>query len=177
MQSVFWSYNHKWGCGVFTISTHLAFLCWPSPLLLAIFLWGGRPCGEVHCWRQGIIHIGVQVECAHPKTVGICIFGRNSLLSDIFKCQRQCHLSHPTIFVGHSMKKNPLWQYVPWRCLRVPFKSVCVELLLGACLCQINSFTLLALQGFHFCLWAIHWAVSFHGIYFLFLIFWLKISW
>ena len=32
-----------------------AFLCWPSPLLLAIFLWGGRPCGEVHCWRQGII--------------------------------------------------------------------------------------------------------------------------
>jgi hypothetical protein len=48
-------------------------------------------------------------------------------------------------------EKNPLWQYVPWRCLRVPFKSVCVKLLLGACLCQINSFTFfVSLAGLSF---------------------------
>ena len=75
-----------------------------STLLLAIFLWGGCLCGEVHGWRQGIVHIGVKVECAHSEALDICVFGRNPLFSDIFKCQRQSHLSHPTIFVGQSVK-------------------------------------------------------------------------
>ena len=95
-----------WGCGIFTICFNIAFLCRASTLLLAVCLWGCSPCGEVQCWGKGNIKIGFKMGCGNTQAIDIGVFGRLSLSCDLFKCQRQSHMSHPSIFVGHGLKKN-----------------------------------------------------------------------